>query len=199
MPPGLKSSALFDAEDSPVWPQAPTVEELAQTLNPNTEQDMNTEPEPISAVLAEMRREARSGEHADGPLIEDFADRIEKAAALERDKARIEAQSDQMKRATSALEAAVRLFKKELPTQEPTPTPPGTPAQVFVRFVEERPEGIQSQIGCDGEENAPPLTRKAMSLVAQAIAAALLVAGDAGAAERAQKLADYIEKKGGAE
>lgn len=74
----------------------------------------------------------------------------------------------------------------------PTPTPPGTPTQVFVRFVGERPEGIECQIGCDGEENAPPKTRKAMALVAHAIAAAFLVAGDAGAAERAEQIAEYI-------
>lgn len=36
---------------------------------------MNTDTthEPLSAILAEMRRDARSGEHADGPLIEDYA------------------------------------------------------------------------------------------------------------------------------
>lgn len=77
-----------------------------------------------------------------------------------------------------------------MPSQ--TPTPPGTPTQVFVRFVGERPEGIECQIGCDGEENAPPKTRKVMALVAHAIAAAFLVAGDAGAAERAERLAEYV-------
>lgn len=79
----------------------------------------------------------------------------------------------------------------------PTPTPPGTPTQVYVRFVGERTEGIECQIGCDGEENAPPKTRKAMALVAQSIAAAFLVAGDAGAADRAERLAEYIIAKGG--
>lgn len=79
----------------------------------------------------------------------------------------------------------------------PTPTPPGTPTQVFVRFVGERPEGIECQIGCDGEENAPPKTRKAMALVAHSIAAAFLVAGDVGAYERAERIAEYIAKGGG--
>lgn len=74
----------------------------------------------------------------------------------------------------------------------PTPTPPGTPTQVFVRFVGERPEVIECQIGCDGEENAPPKTRKVMALVAHAIGAAFFAAGDAGAAERAQRLAEYV-------
>ena len=67
----------------------------------------------------------------------------------------------------------------------PTPTPPGTPTQVYVRFVGERHEVVECQIGCDGEESAPPNTRKLMALVAHAIAASFLVAGDAGAAERA--------------
>ena len=48
----------------------------------NTEQD---QPEPLAAILAEMRAAGRSGEHADGPLIEDFADRIEAAAERERE------------------------------------------------------------------------------------------------------------------
>lgn len=74
----------------------------------------------------------------------------------------------------------------------PTPTPPGTPTQVYVRFVGERPEGVECQIGCDGEENAPPKTRKVMALVAHAIAAAFLVTGDAGASEHAERLAEYI-------
>jgi len=74
----------------------------------------------------------------------------------------------------------------------PTPTPLGTPTQVYVRFVGERPEGVECQIGCDGEEIAPPKTRKVMALVAHAIAAAFLVTGDAGAAERAERLAEYI-------
>jgi hypothetical protein len=83
---------------------------------------------------------------------------------------------------------------------KPTQTPPGTPTQVFVRFIGEQPDGIECQIGCDGEENAPPTTRKAMALVARAISASFIVAGDIGAAERAEHLAEYIEKqKGGAE
>jgi len=77
----------------------------------------------------------------------------------------------------------------------PTPTPPGTPTQVYVRFVGERSEVVECQIGCDGEENAPPKTRKVMALVAHAIAAAFLVGGDAGAAERAERLAEYIMQK----
>lgn len=76
---------------------------------------------------------------------------------------------------------------------EPTPTPPGTPTQVFVRFVGERPEGVEVQIGCDGEDVAPQNTRRAMALVAHAIAASFLVAGDAGAAERAERLATHIQ------
>ena len=78
----------------------------------------------------------------------------------------------------------------------PTPTPPGTPTQVYVRFVGECPEGVKCEIGCDGEENAPPKTRKAMALVAHAIAAAFLVAGDAGAADRAERLAEHIAEGG---
>ena len=74
----------------------------------------------------------------------------------------------------------------------PTPTPPGTPTQVYVRFVGERPEGVEFQIGCDGEENAQPNTRRLMAVVAHAIAAAFLVTGDAGAADRAERLAGYI-------
>lgn len=79
----------------------------------------------------------------------------------------------------------------------PTPTPPGTPTQVYVRFVGERPEGVECQIGCDGEENASPKTQKVMALVAHAIAASFLVAGDAGAADRAERLAEYIAEQGG--
>ena len=79
----------------------------------------------------------------------------------------------------------------------PTPTPPGTPTQVYVRFVGERPEGIACQIGCDGEENAAPKTRALMALVARGIAGALLVAGDAGAAEHAERLAEYIARQEG--
>lgn len=33
----------------------------------------NDQPEPLAAVLAEMREAGRSDEHADGPLIEDYA------------------------------------------------------------------------------------------------------------------------------
>ena len=40
--------------------------------------------EPLAAILAEMREAGRSDEHADGPLIEDYADRIEAAAERER-------------------------------------------------------------------------------------------------------------------
>ena len=81
-----------------------------------------------------------------------------------------------------------------MPSQ--TPTPPGTSTQVFVRFVGECHEGIEVEIGCDGEENATPNTRKVMTLVAHAIAASFLIAGDAGAAERAERLAEYIMQKG---
>ena len=49
---------------------------------------------------------------------------------------------------------------KEATMPSPTPTPPGTPTKVFVRFVAERPEGVECQIGCDGEESAPPNTRQ---------------------------------------
>lgn len=55
---------------------------------------MNTEPDPLAAVLAEMRREARSGEHADGPLIEDYADRIDAAAKRETESLRVEMESE---------------------------------------------------------------------------------------------------------
>lgn len=48
----------------------------------NTEQD---QPETLAAILLEMRKAGRSDEHADGPLIEDYADRIEAAAARERE------------------------------------------------------------------------------------------------------------------
>ena len=49
---------------------------------------MSDTPEPLAAILAEMREAGRSDEHADGPLIEDYADRIERAVALERIKLR---------------------------------------------------------------------------------------------------------------
>ena len=42
---------------------------------------MSDTPETLAAILAEMRDAGRSDEHADGPLIEDYADRIEAAAA----------------------------------------------------------------------------------------------------------------------
>jgi hypothetical protein len=45
---------------------------------------MSDTPETIAAILAEMREAGRSDEHADGPLIEDYADRIEAAAKRER-------------------------------------------------------------------------------------------------------------------
>ena len=82
---------------------------------------------------------------------------------------------------------------KHLDEQKPTPTPPGTPTQVFVRFVRERPEGIEVQIGCDGEEAVPENTRKMMALVARSFSAAFLLVGDMGAVERAERLAEYIE------
>lgn len=78
------------------------------------------------------------------------------------------------------------------------PTPPGTPTQVFIRFDGETPEGVNCKIGCDGEENAPPRTRKLMMLVTHSIAAAFLAAGAAGAYEVAERLAERIEE-GGAE
>lgn len=40
---------------------------------------MSDKPEPIASVLAEMREAGRSDEHADGPLIDDYADRVEEA------------------------------------------------------------------------------------------------------------------------
>lgn len=45
---------------------------------------MSDTPETLAAILAEMREAGRSDEHADGPLIEDYADRIEAAAKRER-------------------------------------------------------------------------------------------------------------------
>lgn len=45
---------------------------------------MSDTPETIAAILAEMRAAGRSDEHADGPLIEDYADRIKAAADRER-------------------------------------------------------------------------------------------------------------------
>lgn len=44
----------------------------------------NDQTETLAAILAEMREAGRSDEHADGPLIEDYADRIEAAAKRER-------------------------------------------------------------------------------------------------------------------
>ena len=81
---------------------------------------------------------------------------------------------------------------KDPNTPEPTPTPPGTPTQVFVRFIGEEQGGVRVEIGCDGEESATPKIRMVMSLVARAIAASFLVGGDVGAAERAERLAEYI-------
>lgn len=75
-------------------------------------------------------------------------------------------------------------------------TPPGTATMVFVRFDGETPEGIDCKIGCHGEEKAPPRTRKLMTFVAHGIAAAFLAAGDAGAWECAERLAEHIEEGG---
>lgn len=55
---------------------------------PNTTMNETNTPEPLSAILAEMREAGRSDEHADGPLIEDYADRIEAAAEREREEAK---------------------------------------------------------------------------------------------------------------
>lgn len=82
---------------------------------------------------------------------------------------------------------------KRMDEQKPRPTPPDTPTQVFVRFIRELPGGIEIQIGCDGEETAPTNTRKLMALVARSLSAAFLLAGDIGAVERAERLAEYIE------
>ena len=65
-------------------------------------------PEPLAAILAEMREAGRSDEHADGPLIEDYADRIEAA----------------VKRESAITDIMLAVKDKPLPHPDPDNAPP---------------------------------------------------------------------------
>lgn len=81
-----------------------------------------------------------------------------------------------------------------------SPTPEGTPTQIFIRFGKETDEGIECSIGTDGEDNAPRNTRMAMVAILQGIAVTMAVLGDMRAATSANNLADAVLKmEGGAE
>ena len=80
-----------------------------------------------------------------------------------------------------------------------TPTPEGTPTQIFIRFGKETDGGIECSIGTDGEDTAPYKTRMTMVAILQGIAVTMAVLGDMRAATSANKLADAILKGGGAE
>lgn len=82
------------------------------------------------------------------------------------------------------------------PDNEPTitPTPEGTPTQIYFRFGEQDAEGnIHMTIGMDGEERAPVAALSAMGIVAASSAISLRIAGQKQAAEAASALAKYLE------
>ena len=81
-----------------------------------------------------------------------------------------------------------------------TPTPEGTPTQIFIRFGKETDGGIECSIGTDGEDNAPRNTRMAMVAILQGIAVTMAVLGEMRAATSANNLANAVLKaEGGAE
>ena len=85
-----------------------------------------------------------------------------------------------------------------------TPTPEGTPTQIYIRFGNETDEGIECLIGTDGEDRAPRNTRMAMVAILQGIAVTMAVLQNMNGAMSANKLAnailaDAILKEGGAE
>lgn len=75
-----------------------------------------------------------------------------------------------------------------------TPTPEGTPTQIYIRFGAETEEGIECSIGTDGEDNAPRNTRMAMVAILQGIAVTMAVLGAMHAATSANNLADAVLK-----
>ena len=80
-----------------------------------------------------------------------------------------------------------------------TPTPEGTPTQIFIRFGKETEGGIECSIGTDGEDTAPYKTRMAMVAILQGIALTMAVLGDMRAATSANNIADAVLKmEGGA-
>ena len=81
-----------------------------------------------------------------------------------------------------------------------TPTPEGTPTQIFIRSGKETDGGIECSIGTDGEDNAPRNTRMAMVAILQGIAVTMAVLGEMRAATSANNLANAVLKaEGGAE
>ena len=80
-----------------------------------------------------------------------------------------------------------------------TPTPEGTPTQIFIRFGKETDGGIDCAIGTDGEDNAPHNTRMAMVAILQGIAVTMAVLGDMRAATSANNIADAVLKMEGGE
>jgi hypothetical protein len=79
-----------------------------------------------------------------------------------------------------------------------TPTPEGTPTQIFIRFGDLTPDGkhIRCEIGCDGEDKASPVVRQAMSVVARGIVSSFLAINDMEAAYSAWRIAEGIENAG---
>lgn len=75
-----------------------------------------------------------------------------------------------------------------------TPTPEGTPTQIFIRFGKETEGGIECSIGTDGEDRAPRNTRMAMVAILQGIAVTMAVLQNMDGAMAANKLADAILK-----
>ena len=84
----------------------------------------------------------------------------------------------------------------------PTPTPPGTPTQIYVRFGACEDGLISAQIGCDGEENSLPEVRATMAAIANSLAILFAVLPDGTpdhrinnvAAASATRLAEYLAK-----
>lgn len=108
-------------------------------MNPN---------ETIAAVIAEIRESGRSAEHADGQLIEDYADRLEAAAArhdeiLNANIARVRELEDMMGGAADALLGAA--IKQSTP---------GNAAAMrdALEWVAEFVElGVDDEFGVDGQ------------------------------------------------
>lgn len=74
----------------------------------------------------------------------------------------------------------------------PTPTPPGTPTQVYVRFRGVENGQINAEIGCDGEEDTTPEIRHVMAATAMTISAFFATFGQEDAAESSARLASYL-------
>lgn len=78
-----------------------------------------------------------------------------------------------------------------------TPTPEGTPTQIYIRFGEETDKDIECLIGTDGEDTAPYKTRMTMVAILQGIAVTMAVLQNMDGAMAANKLADAILNMGG--